>query len=101
MYYNNPERCLVCDKPQKLTGKLESRFGFAITSLGDLNKDGIDDIAIGAPYEDNGVVYIYLGSSNGLIKEPSQVSFTISQLLNSFILESNKKVIKGRVNPLK
>ncbi|KAK6618328.1 hypothetical protein RUM44_002780 [Polyplax serrata] len=73
IYYNNPERCLTCSKPQRLTGKLESRFGFAITSLGDLNKDGIDDIAIGAPYEDLGVVYIYLGSPNGLIKEPSQI----------------------------
>lgn len=73
VYYNTQNRCLTCAPPQKLTGKLESRFGFAITSLGDLNKDGYDDIAIGAPYEDSGVVYIYLGSANGLIKEPSQV----------------------------
>lgn len=50
-----------------------SRFGFAITSLGDLNKDGYDDIAIGAPYEGKGAVYIYLGSDKGLITEPSQV----------------------------
>lgn len=82
IYYNNPERCLTCKPPQKLTGKLESRFGFAITSLGDLNKDGFEDIAIGAPYEDNGVVYIYLGSVNGLIKEPSQV-IKASQIPNT------------------
>jgi len=50
------------------------RFGFAITNLGDLNKDGYDDIAIGAPYEGNGVIYIYQGSDLGIIVEPSQVS---------------------------
>lgn len=42
--------------------------------LGDLNKDGYEDIAIGAPYENSGAVYIYLGSQEGLITVPSQVS---------------------------
>ncbi|PSN29549.1 Integrin alpha-PS1, partial [Blattella germanica] len=72
IYLNNKHRCLDCNKPIKLTGKLESRFGFAITNLGDLNQDGFEDIAVGAPYEGNGVVYIYLGSENGIIQEPSQ-----------------------------
>jgi hypothetical protein len=49
------------------------RFGFAITNLGDLNSDGFQDIAVGAPYEGNGAVYIYLGSAQGLIPDPSQV----------------------------
>lgn len=44
-----------------------------MTNLGDLNKDGYEDIAIGAPYEGKGAVYIYLGSKNGIIKTPSQV----------------------------
>lgn len=34
---------------------------------------GCDDIAIGAPYENNGVVYIYLGSKDGLRTKPSQI----------------------------
>lgn len=71
--FMNQDYCLNCSEPLKLTGKPESRFGFAISSLGDLNKDGFDDIAIGAPYEGNGTVYIYLGSKNGLITEPSQI----------------------------
>jgi len=50
------------------------RFGFAITNLGDLNKDGFDDIAIGAPYEGNGVIYVYHGSASGIVIKPSQVS---------------------------
>ncbi|XP_076618885.1 multiple edematous wings isoform X2 [Colletes latitarsis] len=60
-------------KPIKLVGREESRFGFALTNLGDLNKDGYEDIAIGAPYEKKGTVYIYLGSKNGIITVPSQV----------------------------
>lgn len=60
-------------KPVKLVGREESRFGFALTNLGDLNKDGYEDIAIGAPYEKKGTVYIYLGSKNGIITVPSQV----------------------------
>ncbi|XP_026672705.1 integrin alpha-PS1 isoform X2 [Ceratina calcarata] len=60
-------------KPVKLVGREESRFGFALTNLGDLNKDGYEDIAVGAPYEKKGTVYIYLGSRNGIITVPSQV----------------------------
>lgn len=54
------------------------RFGFAIANLGDLNQDGYEDIAIGAPYEGKGTVYIYLGSKNGLITIPSQVFYVIA-----------------------
>ena len=59
----------------KLTGPPESRFGFSLTSLGDLNHDGFEDLAVGAPYDDDGrgTVYIYLGSTDGIVREPSQV----------------------------
>ncbi|XP_022660964.1 integrin alpha-PS1-like isoform X2 [Varroa destructor] len=53
--------------------KEESRFGFAITGLGDIDRDGFNDLAIGAPYEGDGAVYIYLGSKNGLSERPSQI----------------------------
>ncbi|CAM4533592.1 unnamed protein product [Caretta caretta] len=52
------------------------RFGSAIAHLGDLNQDGYNDIAIGAPFagEDRrGKVFIYNGHRNGLNANPSQV----------------------------
>ncbi|XP_050311536.1 integrin alpha-PS1 [Anthonomus grandis grandis] len=55
-------------------GAPQSRFGFALASIGDINKDGYNDVAIGAPYENNyGAVYVYLGSDEGLREKPSQV----------------------------
>ena len=52
---------------------LHDRFGFALANLGDINKDRYEDLAVGAPYEGKGVVYIFLGSRHGIITEPSQV----------------------------
>ncbi|KAF6724522.1 Integrin alpha-L [Oryzias melastigma] len=42
------------------------RFGTTISSLADLNGDGLRDVAVGAPLEDDnhGAVYIYLGDRN-------------------------------------
>lgn len=71
--YQNENYHLPSNYSTKLTGKLESRFGMAMTNIGDINKDGCDDIAIGAPQEGDGVVYIYLGSKDGLTTKPSQV----------------------------
>ncbi|XP_025096222.1 integrin alpha-IIb-like [Pomacea canaliculata] len=47
--------------------KMFARFGSAIGDIGDINRDLIHDVAVGAPEEDDGrgAVYIYLGSSKG------------------------------------
>lgn len=54
-----------------------SRFGSALAKIGDINKDGNEDVAIGAPYEGgSGAIYIYLGerhATNVLREEYSQV----------------------------
>nr|XP_045592952.1 integrin alpha-PS2-like [Procambarus clarkii] len=51
-------------------------FGLALASLGDINRDGYEDLAVGAPMagpKGKGGVYIYLGGSDGLASKPSQV----------------------------
>lgn len=50
-----------------LRGKHDGgRFGHAVAALGDINGDGFNDVAVGAPYAGSGVVYIHLGSESGL-----------------------------------
>lgn len=52
-----------------------ARFGTAIASVKDLNLDGFNDVAIGAPLEGDhrGAVYIYHGSGKSLKKDYAQV----------------------------
>ncbi|NXF27229.1 ITA3 protein, partial [Rhodinocichla rosea] len=56
-----------------LTGPSYSGFGFALASIGDINQDGFQDIAVGAPFEGHGKVYIYHSSAEGLRDRPRQV----------------------------
>lgn len=60
-----------------LTGtQLYGRFGSAIAPLGDLNRDGYNDVAVAAPYggpSGQGQVLVFLGQSEGLSPHPSQI----------------------------
>ncbi|KAL1772077.1 integrin alpha-10 isoform X1 [Sigmodon hispidus] len=52
----------------------DSRFGFAMAALPDLNQDGFADVAVGAPLEDGhqGALYLYHGTQNGIRLHPTQ-----------------------------
>ncbi|XP_072512715.1 integrin alpha-6b isoform X2 [Salminus brasiliensis] len=59
----------------RIDGAKDSMFGLAVESLGDVNLDGFNDVAIGAPYDEGGLgsVYVYHGSADGLKNKPAQV----------------------------
>ncbi|KAK9977874.1 hypothetical protein ABG768_019661 [Culter alburnus] len=56
-----------------LTGPKDSAFGMAVVAIGDVNQDGFQDFAVGAPYHNTGRVSIWMGSEIGISKAPSQV----------------------------
>lgn len=77
IYYQDSRRKFRQKKKDILEGyEPKSRFGSAISGLGDINLDTYKDLAVGAPYggdEGRGVVYIYVGSMEGIITDVSQV----------------------------
>ncbi|XP_034415438.1 integrin alpha-3b isoform X2 [Cyclopterus lumpus] len=56
-----------------LKGPSASAFGFAVAPIGDVNQDGFQDFAVGAPFHNTGKVYIWMGSKKGISKKPSQI----------------------------
>lgn len=54
-------------------------FGMSIAAAGDINGDGYGDVVIGAPWydgtiNDEGAVFVYLGSASGLQPEPAWIA---------------------------
>ncbi|XP_075739670.1 integrin alpha-PS2-like [Rhipicephalus microplus] len=67
----NLERATFLDGDQT-----KGRFGMSLCSLGDIDRDGYQDFAVGAPYagtDSRGAVYIFLGNPRGRPSGPSQV----------------------------
>ncbi|XP_072230104.1 integrin alpha-3b [Leuresthes tenuis] len=56
-----------------LKGPYESGFGIAVAAIGDVNQDGFQDFAVGAPFHETGKVFIWMGSKKGISQQPSQV----------------------------
>ncbi|KAM9343502.1 integrin alpha-6 isoform 2-T3 [Pholidichthys leucotaenia] len=59
--------------PVRLNGNRDSMFGIAVESIGDINQDSYGDIAVGAPHDDAGKVFIYHGSAKGIETSPAQI----------------------------
>lgn len=60
------------------SNQADAAMGYAVSSAGDINGDGFSDVAIGAPHYDNGqndegVVFVHLGSAKGIKPNPVAV----------------------------
>ncbi|XP_070692438.1 integrin alpha-6-like [Pempheris klunzingeri] len=73
IYINNKGKDWEKIVPTQLLGHKDSMFGLAVENIGDVNQDGYGDIAVGAPYDGSGRVYLYYGSSDGVDNKPTQV----------------------------
>ncbi|MCA9108490.1 MAG: FG-GAP repeat protein [Planctomycetaceae bacterium] len=80
----------ISDTEGNFTGMLNDadRFGWSVTSLPDLNGDGIIDLAVGAIGEDygdmdSGAVYVLLMNTDGTVKARHKISDTDGNFIAS------------------
>ena len=69
----------------------DERFGTSIANIGDLNNDGVTDIAVGAIYDDGsgddiGTIHIMVMNSNGTVSDTVEINGTTT---NGPILNNN------------
>ncbi|XP_003227172.1 integrin alpha-4 isoform X1 [Anolis carolinensis] len=70
VYINSGSGAKMTELETALVGSdlYAARFGESIANLGDIDNDGFEDVAIGAPQENDleGAIYIYNGRKNGI-----------------------------------
>ena len=79
VYYGEPDGLSTVPGWSAEGDEFEGYFGFSVSTAGDVNGDGYADVIIGAPEYDNGhqnegAVFLYKGSSEGLPASPDWIS---------------------------
>ncbi|XP_060031684.1 integrin alpha-11 [Erinaceus europaeus] len=74
VYREQQGRFLSNGTLQDAPSSQDARFGASVASVRDLNQDTLNDVAVGAPLEEQhaGAVYIFLGRPGGLQRTASQ-----------------------------
>lgn len=82
VFYNSPTGLAATPSWLMTNEEAGAWFGASVAGVGDVNKDGFDDVLIGAPFtkvkidgldQPAGCAYLYLGSSSGLMASPAWV----------------------------
>ncbi|XP_066516401.1 integrin alpha-D [Hoplias malabaricus] len=89
MYIYTLTKQRTLEKGLVLAESIQGQFAASVTTISDLNGDHLQDIAVGAPLEDDGrgAVYIYLGESKqGVRPQYTQLILakTVSEQLQQF-----------------
>ncbi|XP_035254893.1 integrin alpha-3-like isoform X1 [Anguilla anguilla] len=71
--YMNENGSFRTNPSMTLFGFAGSAFGMSVAAIGDINQDGFQDFAVGAPFHGTGKVFVWMGSQKGIAEEPSQV----------------------------
>ena len=73
----------ISDTQGSFTGTLsdDCRFGSSVTNIGDVDNDGVTDIAVGAPYDDDGgtdrgAIWVLLMNTDGTVSSHQKISDT-------------------------
>ncbi|XP_045445668.1 integrin alpha-4-like [Melitaea cinxia] len=82
-YSKNASKAMVLKRIIKGTSS-SGYFGFSIANIGDIDGDGKDDVAIGAPYEDEGKGAVYVYSGHGLLTDSQHLKKIQSTKYTSF-----------------
>lgn len=80
LFYNSITGIETTASWKESNDQSEAGFGAAVAGIGDVNRDGFDDVLVGAPNtkimidalpQSVGCVYLYLGSTDGLATSPA------------------------------
>lgn len=88
--FTSKNRRLHSQQKVKFVGKeLLSQFGLSLTCMGDMNKDGYQDFAVGAPYEaaNGGSVYIFFGQSDWPESQVQYAEMAAVQILSPSLFQ--------------
>lgn len=84
VYENSPMGLVKDAKRMKLVmPKVESRFGFSVANVGDLNNDAITDLVVGAPYDGRGKIYVFLGSLSFFLQSETSPISLADQIISA------------------
>lgn len=102
VYLNSIKESIQIEHCFNYTGQVRSQFGTSISSIGDIDFDGIEDFAVGAPFEINsesesqGAVYIFRGSRKNNFKLSQKIFASYFQNdLNSIIIGFGQSLSGG------
>ncbi|MGE3063896.1 MAG: FG-GAP-like repeat-containing protein [bacterium] len=93
VYYGSSSGLSSTHDWQAVSSQVNSHFGYSVSTAGDVNNDGYDDVLVGAHTYDNaqtdeGAVFVYFGDSLGLGNIPQVIEINSANSYFGFSVAS-------------